>query len=229
MIYRLSRLNIDTLLHKPETGMGYQLIEADTMDYIKSPLLVLNCTLVIETRSLQFPAILSALIKGDFDKTTQTFKEITLKNITLFEEDIQTFTLKEPPSTNKYPAKESKIEKANGDELFIRLSHFENDMRIDKKYKRLLPGSYTTTASDALRCKVEKDSPIERYSLPNELKIKWAFYFQPLPTDSLQKGWAKPDFNKRGGGREVYFENGTSNSTFITQSKWEDELLTTTK
>jgi len=56
--------------------------------------------------------------------------------------------------------------------------------------------------------------------LQNELKIQWEFYIQPNISDILQRGNVKADFNKKGGGREVYFEKGTSKRTFITQTKW---------
>jgi hypothetical protein len=80
-----------------------------------------------------------------------------------------------------------------------------------------------------LKCKIENDNPIQRYALPNELKIEYAFYIQPSMADSLQRGWVQGNFERKGGGREVYFENGTSNRTFIAQSKWEHEYNTATK
>ncbi len=48
------------------------------------------------------------------------------------------------------------LKNANGDELFIRLSAFEDDKRIDKINKCLLRGTFTTTASDAFKCQVGK-------------------------------------------------------------------------
>ena len=74
-----------------------------------------------------------------------------------------------------------------------------------------MPGSFTTTASDALKCKIEKDDPINRYALPDELMLKWAFYIQPNKTDLLPRGNVEANFGKKGGGREVYFENGHQN------------------
>ncbi len=59
------------------------------------------------------------------------------------------------------------------------------------------------------------------HAWPNELPIEYAFYIQPKSTDILQRGNVKADFNKKGGGREVYFEKGTSKPTFITQIKWQ--------
>ncbi len=117
-------------------------------------------------------------------------------------------------------AKEGKKENSNGDELFVRLSAFENDLRIDKKNECLLPGSFTTTASDALKCNKDKDDPIKRYALPNELPIRWAFYIQPNSLDILQRGTVQEAFGKKGEGREVYFEKGTSIRTFIAQTQW---------
>ncbi|MBA2761598.1 MAG: hypothetical protein H0U39_06510 [Segetibacter sp.] len=123
-------------------------------------------------------------------------------------------------SEKRSGAKEVKKENSNGDELFVRLSAYEDDLRIDKKNECLLPGSFTTTASDALKCKKDKEDSIKRYALPNELPIRWAFYIQPNSLDILQRGSVQRAFGKEGGGREVYFEKGTSIRTFITQTQW---------
>lgn len=98
------------------------------------------------------------------------------------------------------------MENVNGDELFVRLSAFEDDIRMDKTNNWLLSGSYTTTASDALKCKKENDNPVKRYALPLDLMIQWAYYVEPLSSDSLQRGWVQPDFGKKSGGREVFFK-----------------------
>jgi len=46
-------------------------------------------------------------------------------------------------------------------------------------------------------------------------RIKWAFYILPKKDDSLQRGIVQPAFDHDGGGIEAYFENGTSNQTFL--------------
>ncbi len=158
-----------------------------------------------------------------------TEKDITILGIVSQTKIIGSFVNEESNFREKNRAINNTKENANGDELFVRLSAFENDIRVDKVNNCLLPGSYTTTASDALRCKVEKDDPVERYALPNQLKIKWAFFIQPKPTDILQRGFVQPDFGKNGEGREVYFEKGTSSRTFIIQNKWENEHDTASK
>lgn len=60
--------------------------------------------------------------------------------------------------------------------------------------------------------------PVERYALPKEEKIEWAFHILPQVKDGYQFGTVKPDFGKRGGGEECFFENGTSFGTFKQQT-----------
>ncbi len=62
-----------------------------------------------------------------------------------------------------------------------------------------------------------------------ESTLLWAFYIQPKSRDTLLRGFVQKAFGKEGGGREVYFENGTSTRTFITQSKWQNEDSSATK
>ena len=45
-------------------------------------------------------------------------------------------------------ATDSKAEYSNGQEVFVRLSAFEDDKRIDFVEKKLRDGSYTTTEQD---------------------------------------------------------------------------------
>lgn len=63
-------------------------------------------------------------------------------------------------------------------------------------------------------CKHTKDNPVERYALPNNDEIKFVFYIQPVKTDTLQRGIVQPANEKRGGGKEVYFELGTATDTY---------------
>jgi hypothetical protein len=84
----------------------------------------------------------------------------------------------------------------------------------------LRPGSYTTTMDDYLKCEATNDDPIERYALPGNEKIKFAFHIQPINVDTLQRGNVQNVNGKRGGGKEAYFANGTSNGTFLKQTPY---------
>ena len=63
-----------------------------------------------------------------------------------------------------------------------------DDKRVDEKNACLRPRSYTTTEIDYLACKSSLGDPVERYALPGNDQIKWAFYIQPTKKDSLQRG-----------------------------------------
>jgi hypothetical protein len=77
------------------------------------------------------------------------------------------------------------------------------------------PNSYATTYFDYLICVNCNLDPIDRYALPNDLKIEWAFYIQPSTNDKYKEGVVIPNFGRKGGGKEVYFEKGTSDNSLI--------------
>jgi hypothetical protein len=110
---------------------------------------------------------------------------------------------------------DSKIEYANGQEVFVRLSAFADDKRINFIEKKLKEGSYSTTEQDYKDCVLEKDNPVDRYALPNDEEIKWSYYIKPKTTDTLQRGVVQPAFDHSGGGIECYFANGTSKDTYL--------------
>ena len=126
----------------------------------------------------------------------------------------------ESKNENERGAIENPVINADGTEVFVRLSAFEDDKRIDKINKCLRPGSYTTTLVDYETCRSINDDPIERYALPNNDTINFVFYIQPVKTDTLQRGIVQPANGKRGGGKEAYFEKGTANGTFIKQTPY---------
>lgn len=221
MVFRLSPSNIEQLKRMPESGMGYQVVKIVKTTYISETIIVLNGILAIDVRGMKYKNIIKAIIGKNLENTihSSTERNVTILGIVSAAKRIGSF-VSEDSSVSEKGAINGEKENANGDELFVRLSAFENDFRIDKVNNCLLPGSFTTTASDALRCKIENANPNERYALPNDLEIQWAFNIQPKSKDTLQRGVVQSDFNKEGGGREIYFENGTSNSTFILQFKW---------
>jgi len=111
-------------------------------------------------------------------------------------------------------------ETANGVEIFVRISAYENDKRINFVENKLINGTYTTTHNDYIDCMYANDDPIDRYALPNDEKIKWAFYIRPQSIDILQRGIVQPAFGHNGGGIEAYFENGTSKNTYYNKKEY---------
>ena len=231
MIHTVYSIDASTLLSKPETGMGYQIVEASL--FRKTGVkryIVYNSELAIDLDD-EFPYYQRKIIAEGFSNA------VTKANDTIM---LETSSIK---VLSKNAIKESKFlnenkklnkkrhsggkgaidnpkEKADGNEVFVRLSAYEDDRRIDFGKKKLKPGSYTTTEQDYKDCVSTNDDPVDRYALPNDEKIQWAFYIKPKKEDTLQRGIVQPAFGHEGGGIEAYFENGTSDNTFLQKKSY---------
>ena len=220
MLFKLTAEQENELLKQPETGMGYQVVEASKAgNYVRETFLILNSEVVVEMN-----AYTSDNVRQVVDEGILAFKAkanfITLSAMSVLNEIEYRHVVNEPKAESEKGAIDNPVEKADGIEVFVRLSAFENDRRVDKKNGCLLPGSFTTTTDDYVKCKSINDDPIERYALPSNDKIKFAFHIQPLTSDTLQRGKVQPVNGKRGGGKEVYFEKGTAAGTFKKQTEY---------
>jgi len=214
MYFKLSTSMENALLHQPETGMGYQVIEASKVgSYFPEKFLVLNSEIVVEMGGFETEDIRKIMNKGIFTAKSEA-SMIALNRITVLNENQFRDIVRDSNNENERGAIENSVENADREEMFVRLSAFDNDRRVDKINKCLLPGSFATTDKDCNDCRAEKDNPVERYALPSNDEIKFVFYIQPMKTDTLQRGTVQPANGKRGGGKEVYFENGTSSGSF---------------
>lgn len=220
MYFKLNTEQERVLLSKPETGMGYQVVEAcKAGNYSLEKFLVLNSELVIEMNGYEADHVRKIINEGTYSvKASASY--ITLNSISVLSEKQFRDIVNVSKSENERGAIDNPVENANGIEVFVRLSAFDNDRRIDKINRCLRPGSFTTTMEDYLICKYLNDDPVERYALPNNDKIRFAFHIKPVRTDTLQRGRVQPAYNKRGGGKEAYFANGTANGTFIEQTSY---------
>jgi hypothetical protein len=220
MIFQTNGSLENKFLSLPETGMGYQIVDAIRGGNLSSEkFLVLNSEIVIELNKDTGNYVKKVINEG-IESVKSKATLITLYFPTVLNEDQFRMVVNEPKNKNERGAIDNPVEFTDGNEVFVRLSAFENDRRIDKIKKRLLHGSFTTTLVDYNECKATDDDPVERYALPNEDKIKFAFYIMPLKIDPLQRGIVQPANGKRGGGDEAYFKNGTSNGTYLNQAPY---------
>lgn len=218
MYYRLSALQENDLLNQPETGMGYQIVEASkTGSYTREKFLVLNSEVVIEMNAYTSDNVRKVVNEGIYSIKVSA-KYITLNAISVLNEKQFRFVVNESKNENERGAIDNPVVNANGEEIFVRLSAFDDDKRIDKINRCLRAGSFTTTKEDYLKCKTTNDDPVERYALPSNDKIKFAFHIKPVKTDTLQRGTVQPAYEKRGGGKEAYFSKGTAAGTFFEQT-----------
>lgn len=225
MIYKAYASDTTKLLSLPESGMGYQVIQGKLYgSQVIHRFVVYNCELVVD-------------LDNDFAVNKRTIVEKNYKSIlgeaklwSVVTNSIQLALRKDTFETRYLNADLQRIKKrhsggkgatenpkenADGKEGFVRISAYENDLRIDFEKKRLKDGSFTTTHLDYLDCLHCDDNPIDRYALPTEEKIKWAFSIQPKSIDILQRGIVQPANGHYGGGIEAYFEHGTSENTFF--------------
>jgi hypothetical protein len=208
------------LLQSPETGMGYQVIEATKINsYTRQKFIVLNAELAIEMDNEQNILLGKVFTEGMVDAKSKAIHS-ELRNIKVLSKPEFRAELSVTKSLQDSGAIDSPEENADGKEIFVRLSAFQNDRRVDKINKSLLPGSYTTTENDYKLCKSTGADPIDRYALPNNMPIQWAFYIVPVATDLLQRGIVQPANGKAGGGKEVYFDKGTSINTFTKETPY---------
>ncbi len=220
MYFRLSRSQEIDLLNQPETGMGYQVVEANKAgSYTREKFLVLNSEVVIEMNGFEDGHIRKVINDGIFSIKSGA-SLISLNSIIVLNEKQFRNQANEPKSENEKGALDNPVESADGNEMFVRLSAFDDDKRVDKINRCLRPGSFTTTFDDYFQCVYTDDDPIERYALPNNDEIKFAFYIQPLMSDTLQRGRVQPAYGKHGGGKEAYFAKGTAKGTFKNQTPY---------
>ena len=220
MYFKLRASQENDLLRQPETGMGYQVIEAGKAgNYILERFLVLNSEIVIEMNTSTSDNIRRIIREGVYSiKASANY--FTLNIISVLNENQFRNIINESKNENERGAIENPVEYANGIEFFVRLSAFDNDRRVDKVNMCLRAGSYTTTMEDYLKCKAINADPVDRYALPNNDKVQFAFHIQPLKANTLQRGTVQPANGKRGGGKEAYFALGTSSGTFKKQTPY---------
>ena len=225
MIFKAYTSDQRQFLSLPETGMGYQVIEAKRYGKTsKERFVVYNSELMIDLDS-KFSEFKRQIITEGYSKIlnkaealpieTSTISLVARSEITEFRILTESKKKDKGRHSDGRGAADNPKEPADGKEIFVRLSAYENDKRIDFENKKLRPGTYTTTNSDYLICVGLADDPIDRYALPNDEEIKWAFYVQPKTNDVLQRGIVQPAFGHDGGGIEIYFENGTSDKTYF--------------
>ena len=188
MIFKLLPNQQQELISMPETGMGYQLIQARFKgEYSAKEFIVLNEELIVENNYLRKDYLKEIFAKGfNFSVRNSTYTE--LRDIKLINET-KSFNAFKENDGEAGPAKENRtVTYPDGKTYYVRLSAYDDDRRIDKQNNCLLPGSFTTTKKDYESCVNDKDNPVERYALPNEEKIEWAFHILADVKDGYRFG-----------------------------------------
>jgi hypothetical protein len=209
-MYQLTQEERRSLLRQPESGMGYQIVDAQTTDYRTKRGIVLN----------------AELLKLDEDTLSDSIELLTkshaqaLRTASGSYGKFRALTVVRDPRTTVLSKREAKAgggadegadEKTKEDEVFYRFSAFENDNRVTPE-KGLLPNTYATTKDDGDKVKTGKEA-VERYALPNDDPASYRFTVKPKKDTKLKKGIVQPANGHVGGGVEVIFTDGTDKDT----------------
>ena len=159
MIHKASFADIVKLLSLPETGMGYQMFEAALYGRSqKSKYCAYNGELIIDldnnfasNKRLVFSRHFSAILNETKSLAIETSSITilrkaqivdTVKNLAL---EVKMMSESAKKDKNRYSGGKGAVdntkENASGKEIFVRVSAYENDRRIDFTKKRLIAKS----------------------------------------------------------------------------------------
>jgi hypothetical protein len=217
-MYQLSFNETHSLLRKAESGMGYQVVDAQTMDYRTRRGVVFNAELLTFDEDEHSDRL---KLSKSYTEALRSAKNTAgqFRSLVVVPDSRTTVLSKRNtsrPSTGEQKAME--VERALQDasvtkegDVFYRFSAFENDRRVTPE-KRLLPGTYATTKEDGDKVKTGKEA-VERYALPNPGPASYRFTIKPKKDTKLKGGIVQPANGHHGGGVEVIFTEGTQKDT----------------
>ncbi len=213
MYYRLSSSQEKELLRLPESGMGYQIVDAKREGTdITAKFIVLNAEIAVEMNEAA-PLYVKEIATAGFGNIIEKAMPFRWKIINVLQQDSEL----KPVSI----ANVAKPEFPDGGEIFVRRSLYQNDKRIDTMNNCLRAGSYTTTLPDSMKHRSSSDDPLIQLAMDHGVRGQWGFHIRPKRTDPLQRGKKDPQT----GAKEVFFQNGTSYGTFLKREEY--SLLTT--
>jgi hypothetical protein len=232
-IYALAEAEIDQLRSLPETGMGFQLVEATWWGNLIR-LLVLNSELAIDLSDLNLePSENPSTLAMNESRIVEVLKEPHRR--TLFSAPrphsfklLSSRVSSTPPipTTKLLAATPSSLVKhvtLSANRLFHRFSAFNPDRRVDPKTGDLLAGTYAAPDSEVPFAPTGF-SAVGRFALPNTLPASHHYVINAPNGTSVSFGTVAPAFAQAGGGVEAFFPNAVVNQVPpISPSRLPDE------
>jgi hypothetical protein len=212
------------LLNQPESGMGYQIVEATTFDNKIKRGIAYNAELLLFEEEPRLTLKTTAFTRLLNEAKISTGEIKSLNVVTNTASASPAFALRERATRygkQATPAKDAPIEKTREKEVFKRFTAYENDRRITSDGK-LLPGTYATTEEDAKNVRTGKEA-VARYALPNPKPASNKWTIEPHKDTVIQYGIVEPANDQPGGGVEVLFRDGTHAGTVTGLEKIPDE------
>lgn len=211
-MYRLSGSDRASLLRQPESGMGYQVVDAvTTLGTVRrgvaynAELFLLDSERENDRRVLSLSRNLSEAVDKASSATGM------FRSLTVVSDPRMTVLSKAEATKSTGGANDAPVDKTVQDEKFYRFSAFAKDSRVQPD-NSLSDGSYATPEADGNTVKTGAEA-VERYALPNPDPASYRFKVSPLKDTKVQRGIVQPANGQKGGGAEVIFTVGTTKDT----------------
>lgn len=227
-IMRMWNLNEDairSLTELPETGMGFQLVEAVLWGN-NLPLLVLNSERAIDLRQVK-------LTPGDDPATILRNGMLIIDSMKLGVLETL-FAAPQPHSFRLLNARIGQLPGARGaaaaaapqavmpsslvkhlvlstNRVFHRFSAFNPDRRVDPFTGSFLPGTYAVPESEVPFVPTGFVA-VGRFALPNNLPASFHYQIEAPVGTAVAFGTVAPAFGQAGGGVEAYFDKAVINA-----------------
>lgn len=211
MPYKLDSEQIRELIAQPETGMGYQYVEAtmNNPSYLRG--VVLNAELFIPENKIEkimgknFLTYSKILEEAERPGYIRKLKVISRGSLRLGE------TTRFFAKSNRSAASEATTLGTEANKIFKRFSPYRNDRRVETDGS-LQAGSYATTDTDANNVRTGTEAAL-RYALPSDEPAIYVFTIAPPEKTPIRVGIVEPANDKPGGGVEVLFVSGSPKKT----------------
>lgn len=214
--WNLRSEQVETLVAQPETGMGFQVVEAKPF-YTREPTawLVFNAEIALsfergelqrwlESRTGFSPEALRSLAEdiGDIPR------ELT---VTASRAGVELTASPYGATQSIAPNPLSLVKKgfAQANAGYCRFSPFPNDRRVDPITGAFKPGTYATTLTDAPMAP-SGFAAVGRYALPNVAPASFVHTLLCANGVIVHSGTVAPAYGQAGGGVEVFFPQGAS-------------------
>jgi hypothetical protein len=223
-MWNLNEAAITSLVELPETGMGFQLVEAVVFGST-TPLLVLNSEHAIDLAEIGLelgddPSVILRnglrIIDAINSGTVQTvFAAPQPHSFKLLSSRVS--VPKISPSAlgtvlmAALPSSLVKHVSLSANRVFHRFSAFNPDRRVDSITGNFLPGTYAVPESEVPFVPTGFTA-VGRFALPNNLPASHHYEIEAPAGAAVDFGTVAPAFGQAGGGVEAYFKNAVTNA-----------------
>jgi hypothetical protein len=224
-MWNLGEEAIRSLAQLPETGMGFQLVEAMILGS-RTPLLVLNSEHAIDLKEIE-------LIPGD-DPATILRNGLRVIDAMKSRPVVTMFAAPQPRKFRllssrvgpmpmsagaaapvapqvALPSSLVKHVRLSANRIFHRYSSFNPDRRVDPVTGSFLPGTYAAPESEVPFVPTGFVA-VGRFALPNNLPASYHYEIEAPIGTAVDFGTVAPAFGQAGGGVEAYFSNSVTNA-----------------